>query len=201
MKRRKFLKQMAAGGLFAGAAASPAVAQSHPSIRWRLLNRIGQRSARSRTMQPTPAARPPVTPERIMQMSFAYAPPLMLEAAVRHKVFDVLDGGPHCVQSDATPGKVRNLRHRRETGREYQISDLLIGESRQSIAGEQSSFASPQPDHCGIDPSSIIDDLYDKSIALPRCLHGKRRSVRLFSGPALFARFNSVIDRISHQMQ
>src|SRR5262245_65284884 len=36
MKRRKFLKQIAAGGLFAGVVASPAIAQSHPSIRWRL---------------------------------------------------------------------------------------------------------------------------------------------------------------------
>src|SRR5277367_709903 len=36
----------------------------------------------------------PVTPERIMQFAWGYVPPLVLEAAVRHRVFDVLDGGP-----------------------------------------------------------------------------------------------------------
>jgi len=36
----------------------------------------------------------PVTPERIYQFAFGYAPPLVLEAAIRHRVFDVLDSGP-----------------------------------------------------------------------------------------------------------
>lgn len=31
-----------------------------------------------------------VTPERIMQLAWAFAPPLVIEAAVRHRVFDVL---------------------------------------------------------------------------------------------------------------
>ena len=35
-----------------------------------------------------------VTPERILQMSWGYVPPLVLEAAIRHHVFDVLDAGP-----------------------------------------------------------------------------------------------------------
>ncbi len=34
-----------------------------------------------------------VTPERIMQMAWGYVPPLLLEAAIRHRVFDVLDRG------------------------------------------------------------------------------------------------------------
>jgi SAM-dependent methyltransferase len=37
---------------------------------------------------------PQPTPERIMQMAWGYAPPLILEAALRHHVFDVLDNGP-----------------------------------------------------------------------------------------------------------
>jgi hypothetical protein len=36
----------------------------------------------------------PVTPERIYQFAFGFAPPLVLEAAIRHRVFDVLDSGP-----------------------------------------------------------------------------------------------------------
>ncbi|MGD0832760.1 MAG: hypothetical protein ABR907_17655 [Terracidiphilus sp.] len=35
----------------------------------------------------------PVTPERIYQFTFAYAAPLVLAAAIRHRIFDVLDGG------------------------------------------------------------------------------------------------------------
>lgn len=34
-----------------------------------------------------------VTPERIMQFAWGYAPPLVLEAALKHGVFDVLDQG------------------------------------------------------------------------------------------------------------
>jgi precorrin-6B methylase 2 len=35
-------------------------------------------------------ATPSVTPERILQFAWAFAPPLVIEAAVRHRVFDVL---------------------------------------------------------------------------------------------------------------
>jgi SAM-dependent methyltransferase len=42
-------------------------------------------------MATPPAA---VTPERIYQLAWGFAPPLVLESAIRHRVFDVLDGGP-----------------------------------------------------------------------------------------------------------
>ena len=35
-----------------------------------------------------------VTPERIMQFAWGYVPPLVLEAAIKHRVFDTLDAGP-----------------------------------------------------------------------------------------------------------
>src|ERR1700681_4225799 len=35
----------------------------------------------------------PVTPERIMQLAWGYVPPLGLEAAINHRIFDVLDSG------------------------------------------------------------------------------------------------------------
>jgi SAM-dependent methyltransferase len=59
-----------------------------------------------------PQAKPPVTPERVMQHTFGYAPPLILEAAVRHRVFDTLDKGPLTVDevSAATGASVRGLR-------------------------------------------------------------------------------------------
>jgi ubiquinone/menaquinone biosynthesis C-methylase UbiE len=39
----------------------------------------------------------PVTPERIMQFAWGYIPPLVLEAAIRHHIFDLLDGGPKTI--------------------------------------------------------------------------------------------------------
>jgi hypothetical protein len=53
----------------------------------------------------------PVTPDRIMQLTWGYAPPLILEAAIRHRVFDVLDSGPKTVEDveDATGASTRGL--------------------------------------------------------------------------------------------
>jgi len=53
----------------------------------------------------------PVTPERIYQFAFAYAPPLVLEAAIRHHVFDVLDSGPKSLEAihEATGASRRGL--------------------------------------------------------------------------------------------
>ncbi|MEP6900953.1 MAG: methyltransferase [Actinomycetota bacterium] len=40
----------------------------------------------------------PVTPERIMQFSFAFAPPILIDTAVRHKVFDAIEAGAKTVE-------------------------------------------------------------------------------------------------------
>lgn len=52
-----------------------------------------------------------VTPERLMQMAWGYAPPLILEAAVRQGVFDRLDRSPKTVVQLAreTGASVRGL--------------------------------------------------------------------------------------------
>ncbi len=42
-----------------------------------------------------------VTPERILQLAWGYVPPLVLEAAIRHRVFDVLDAGAMTVEQTA----------------------------------------------------------------------------------------------------
>src|SRR5271168_2817192 len=57
---------------------------------------------------PTPAQ---VTPERIMQFAWGYVPPLVLEAAIRHHVFDTLDESPKSVSgvSAATGASERGL--------------------------------------------------------------------------------------------
>jgi len=45
----------------------------------------------------TTQAAAPVTPERIFQFAWGYVPPLILEAAIKHRVFDVLDAGPKTI--------------------------------------------------------------------------------------------------------
>ena len=71
----------------------------------------------------------PVTPQRIYQFAFAYAPPLILEAAIRHRVFDVLDGGPKKLGaiSEATGASERGL---------AAILDVLVGLEFLSKDGE-----------------------------------------------------------------
>jgi ubiquinone/menaquinone biosynthesis C-methylase UbiE len=61
-----------------------------------------------------------VTPERIMQMAWGYVPPLVLEAAIRHHVFDVLDSGPKDIWEveKATGASARGL---------AAIMDALVG--------------------------------------------------------------------------
>ena len=53
----------------------------------------------------------PVTPERIQQFAWGYVPPLVLEAAIRHGVFDTLDTGPKTVAevAQATGASQRGL--------------------------------------------------------------------------------------------
>ena len=66
------------------------------------------------------ADRPAVTPERIHQMVWGFAPPLILEAAIRHRVFDILDCGPRTLAEVAAESGAseRGLRG---------IMDALVG--------------------------------------------------------------------------
>jgi hypothetical protein len=71
----------------------------------------------------TATATPPqtnVTPERIMQFAWGYAPTLAIEAAVKHRVFDTLDSGPKTLAETAaaTGASQRGLRA---------IMNILVG--------------------------------------------------------------------------
>jgi SAM-dependent methyltransferase len=81
------------------------------------------------------------TPERIMQMAWGYVPPLVLEAAIRHRVFDVLDSGAKTVAetANATGASERGL---------AAIMNALVGlnflakdsHSRYSLTPESAAF-------------------------------------------------------------
>jgi hypothetical protein len=57
-------------------------------------------------------SRAAVSPERIQQLAWGYAPPLIIEAALHHGVFDLLDGGSKTVEEVAAQSgaSVRGLR-------------------------------------------------------------------------------------------
>jgi SAM-dependent methyltransferase len=88
-----------------------------------------------------PSGAPAVTPERIMQMGFGYAPPLIIEAAIRNKVFDTLDTGPRTIAelSRENGASERGLRI---------VMDALVGleflardaEGRYSLTPESAAF-------------------------------------------------------------
>ena len=56
-------------------------------------------------------ATPSVTPERIQRFVWAFAPPLVIDAAVRHRVFDVLAKQKLtlCELAEATGASARGL--------------------------------------------------------------------------------------------
>ncbi|MGO9236600.1 MAG: methyltransferase dimerization domain-containing protein [Methylocella sp.] len=62
---------------------------------------------------------PSVTPERILQFVWAFAPPLAIEAAIHHRVFDVLEKQPLALAelAQATGASARGL---------SAIADLLV---------------------------------------------------------------------------
>ncbi len=66
------------------------------------------------------AAPPAVTPERIFQFAWGYALPLVIEAAIRHRVFDVLDQTPMTLPElqQATGASLRGL---------AAIANVLVG--------------------------------------------------------------------------
>jgi SAM-dependent methyltransferase len=78
----------------------------------------------------TPAS---VTPDRISQFAWGYIPTFALEAAVRHRVFDVLDSGPKTLQETAaaTGASERGLRA---------IMNILVGLNFLAKSGDRYSL-------------------------------------------------------------
>lgn len=92
-----------------------------------------------------------VTPDRILQLSFGYAPPLIIQAALTHRVFDVLETGPRSLKevSANTSLPERGLRA---------IMNALVGlgllirdsSGEYSLSSESSQFlVSSKPSYIG----------------------------------------------------
>lgn len=82
-----------------------------------------------------------LTPERLQQLGFAYAPPLIISAAVNNKIFEALESGAKTVEQlqKKTGGSVRGLRA---------IMNALVGlellkkdrQSKYSLTPESQAF-------------------------------------------------------------
>jgi precorrin-6B methylase 2 len=108
-----------------------------------------------------------VTPQRISQFTWGYAPPLIIEAALRNQVFDTLEEAPKTIEEvhDATGASVRGL---------TAIMDALCGlellskddNHRYSLTPESAAFlVSSNPGFLG----GVI--LHTSEQLLPRWLH------------------------------
>jgi ubiquinone/menaquinone biosynthesis C-methylase UbiE len=102
-----------------------------------------------------------VTPERIMQMAWGFGPTLMMEAAVRHRVFDILDEGPKTVEQAAaiTGASARGLR---AVMNALAGIGLLIrdGEGRFGLSSDRAAFlVSSRPGYLGALTRHLSHDL------------------------------------------
>jgi ubiquinone/menaquinone biosynthesis C-methylase UbiE len=87
------------------------------------------------------AGHPAVTPDRIRQLAWGYAAPLMIAAALRHRVFDLLDGGPKTVEevAAANGASVRGLRAIMNALTSLQLL-TKDGDSRYGLAADTATF-------------------------------------------------------------
>ena len=97
------------------------------------------------------SSNPAVRPDRIMEMIWGYAPPIILATAVHNKVFDLLDAGPKTVEELATASgnSARGLRS---------IMNALVGfnflaknpDGRYALTPESAAFlVSSKPAYLG----------------------------------------------------
>lgn len=97
------------------------------------------------------SSNPAIRPDRIMEMVWGYAPPIILATAVHAKVFDLLDAGPKTVEelAKASGNSVRGLRS---------IMNALVGfqflsksaDGRYALTPESAAFlVSSKPGYLG----------------------------------------------------
>ena len=64
----------------------------------------------------------PVTPDRLMQFGFAYAPPLIIGAAVNSKVFDTLESGPKSIEQVSRNFRGHQVVHMKGSEEKLEVS-------------------------------------------------------------------------------
>src|SRR5207253_19009 len=82
-----------------------------------------------------------LTPERLMQMAWGYAPPLIVGAALKHKMFDLLSNGAKTAEQIASEAKI-SPRGTKAILNALVAFDLLAKDAQQrySLTPESSTF-------------------------------------------------------------
>ncbi|HEX5236746.1 MAG TPA: methyltransferase [Silvibacterium sp.] len=151
----------------------------------------------------TPAQALQVTPQRIMQFAWGYAAPLILESAIRNKVFDTLDAGPKTVDEvhAATGASTRGL---------TAIMNALVGfefldkdaHGRYSLTPESAAFlVSTKPSFQGGMLAHTSEQLMPKWLNLSEIVRtGKTQAVvnQQDSGAAFFEKLVPNIFNMSY---
>lgn len=133
-----------------------------------------------------------VTPERIMQFAWGYAPTLIIQAALQHRIFDLLDESPKTVDdlARATAASKRGL---------TAILNALVGlqllarsGERYSLTPESATFlVSSKPGYHGAFFRHILDQILPKWQQLPevvrsgkpvRAANDQRQGAEFFAG-------------------
>jgi len=134
-----------------------------------------------------------LTPERLMQLSWGYAPPLIIEAAVKHRLFDLLDSSPKTAPQLAKEAhvSVRGV---------AAICNALVGmrllahdRDRYALAPESAAFlVSHKPAYHGTFFRHVSTQLIPKWLALDKIVQTGRPAATVNAekeGAVFFAEF------------
>jgi ubiquinone/menaquinone biosynthesis C-methylase UbiE len=143
-----------------------------------------------------------LTPERLMQLSWGYAPPLIIEAAVKHHFFDLLDASPKTARRLARDAcvSVRGV---------TAICNALVGlrllardGDRYTLAPESATFlVSHKPAYHGAFFEHVSTQLIPKWLALDKTVRTGRSVASVNSeqwGAVFFADFVESIFPLSY---
>jgi ubiquinone/menaquinone biosynthesis C-methylase UbiE len=149
-----------------------------------------------------PGKQSPLTPERLMQLSWGYAPPLIIEAAVKHQLFDFLDAGP-CTAEQLAKKSGASLRG------VSAICNALVGFGflakqgvRYELTEESAAFlVSNKPGYHGALFAHISGQLMPQWLALNQVVHTGKPAQRVNSeaaGADFFLQFVEAIFPMSY---
>jgi ubiquinone/menaquinone biosynthesis C-methylase UbiE len=138
------------------------------------------------------AGTPTVTPERILQMMWGYAPPIILATAARLRLFDALEKGPQSAADVAarTGTSERGVRPvlNALVGLQFLTKD---GKQEYSLTPESATFlVSGKPGYLGTQMQHVGQDLVPQWLTLPNILQTGRqaRGVNQEAGAEFFER-------------
>jgi len=143
------------------------------------------------------------TPDRIQQIAWGYAPPLILEAALNYRVFDLIDESPQTVQELAqrTGASIRGL---------AAILNALVGleflarkGERYSLTPESAAFlVSTKPSYYGTYFMHMTRQLIPRWLRLSEAVRSGRPVAAMnqgTEGPTFFAEFVESLFPLSYK--